>query len=169
MFAEGNWWPQSSYKAAVPNLFGTRDQFRGRQFFHESGCEGMVSGWFKCVTFIVCFVKVKVTQSFVTFCNPMDCSLPGSSVHGILQARILKWVAIPFSRGSSQPRNRTQISHIAGRFFTILATRKVWLCTLFLFLLHQLHFRSSGIRSLRTPAIKHSKKKSRVEPKWLQF
>ena len=49
---------------------------------------------------------------------------PDSSVHGILQARILEWVAIPFSRGSSQPRDRTQVSHIAGRFFTIWATRE---------------------------------------------
>ena len=50
--------------------------------------------------------------------------LPGSSVHGILQARILEWVAIPFPRGSSQPRDRIQISLIAGRFFTIWATRE---------------------------------------------
>ena len=49
----------------------------------------------------------------------MDYSPPGSSVHGILQARILEWVAIPFSRGSSQPRDRTQVSHIAGGFFTV--------------------------------------------------
>ena len=54
--------------------------------------------------------------------NPMDCGLPGSSVHGILQARRLEWVAIPFPRGSSQPRDWTQVSHIAGRFFTIWAT-----------------------------------------------
>ena len=46
------------------------------------------------------------------------CSLPGSPVHGILQARILEWVTVPFSRGSSQPRDQTQVSHIAGRFFT---------------------------------------------------
>ena len=52
------------------------------------------------------------TQSRLTPCNPMDCSPPGSSVHGILQARILEWVAIPSSRGSSQPRNRTGISCI---------------------------------------------------------
>ena len=51
-------------------------------------------------------------------------SLPGFSVHGILQARILEWVAIPFSRGSSRPRNRTQVSHIVGRFFTTWATRQ---------------------------------------------
>ena len=45
--------------------------------------------------------KVKVSLSCLTLCDPMDCSLPGSSVHGILQARMLEWVAIPFSRGSS--------------------------------------------------------------------
>ena len=49
---------------------------------------------------------------------PMDCNPPSSSVHGILQARILEWVAIPFSRGSSQPRDRTQVSGTAGTFFT---------------------------------------------------
>ena len=54
--------------------------------------------------------------------QPMDWGLPGSSVHGILQARILESVAIPFSRGSSQARDRTQVSHIAGKFFTIWAT-----------------------------------------------
>ena len=54
---------------------------------------------------------------------PMGCSPPGSSVHGILQARVLEWVAMSSSRGSSQPRDQTQVSHIAGRFFTIWATR----------------------------------------------
>ena len=63
-------------------------------------------------------VKVLVIQSCPTSCNPMDCSLPGSPVHGILQARILEWVAVPFSRVSSQPKDRTQVSHIAIRFFT---------------------------------------------------
>ena len=53
-----------------------------------------------------------------TLCNPVDCSLPRSSVHGILQAKILEWVAMPSSRGSSQLRDQTQASHIAGRFFT---------------------------------------------------
>ena len=58
---------------------------------------------------------MKVKESEVvcqTFCNPMDCSLPGSSVHGIFQARILAWVAISLSRGSSQPRDGTSISCI---------------------------------------------------------
>ena len=54
--------------------------------------------------------------SCLTLCVPMDCSPPGSSVHGILQARILEWVAIPFSRGSSWPRDRTWVLCIAGRF-----------------------------------------------------
>ena len=52
------------------------------------------------------------------FCNPMDYSAPGSSVHGILQARRLEWVAISFSRGSFWPKNQTHVSCIAGRFFT---------------------------------------------------
>ena len=61
----------------------------------------------------------KIFWSCPTLCNLMDCSLPGSSVHGISQARIPEWVAISFFRGSSQPRDRTQVSCIAGRFFTI--------------------------------------------------
>ena len=65
-----------------------------------------------------CCLCVLVTQSCLTFWEPMDCSLTGSSVRGILQARILGWVAIPFSRGSSQPRDRTRVSCIAGGFFT---------------------------------------------------
>ena len=65
----------------------------------------------------------EVAQSCPALCNPLDCSLPGSSVHWILQARILEWVAISFSRGSSQPRNRSWVSRNTGRFFTIWATR----------------------------------------------
>ena len=57
-------------------------------------------------------------------CDPLDCCPPGSSVHGISQARILEWVAIPFSRGSSQPRAGTHVSCIAGRFFTAVPPRK---------------------------------------------
>ena len=63
----------------------------------------------------------EVAQSSPTLCNPVDCSPPGSSVHGILQARILEWVAISFSRGSSQPRDRTQVSCIKGRCFNLWA------------------------------------------------
>ena len=59
-----------------------------------------------------------------TLCHPVDCSPPGSSVHGILQARILEWTATSFSRGSSQPRDRTRVSCIAGRCFIFWATRE---------------------------------------------
>ena len=62
---------------------------------------------------------LKVAKSCLTLCDPMDCSLPSSSVHGILQARILEWVAIPFSKGSTPPRDQTWVSHIAGTFFTV--------------------------------------------------
>ena len=64
-------------------------------------------------------MKVKVAPSCPALCNPMDYT-----VHGILQAGILEWVAVPFCRGSSQPRDRTQISPIAGGFFTSWATRE---------------------------------------------
>ena len=60
---------------------------------------------------------VLVTGSYLTLCYPMDCSLPGFSVYGISQARILEWVAISFSRGSSRPRDRTHTSCIGSRFF----------------------------------------------------
>ena len=66
-----------------------------------------------------------VAQSCPTLCDPMDCSLPGSSVHGIFQARVLERVAISFSRGSSWPRGQTWISHNVGRHFTVWATREV--------------------------------------------
>ena len=68
----------------------------------------------------MCFgnLKVLAIQSCPTLCDPMDCNLPGSCVHGIFQARILEWVAILFSRGSSRPRDRTRVSCIADRFFT---------------------------------------------------
>ena len=65
-------------------------------------------------------VKVKVKSlSCVRLFDPIDCSLPGSSVHGIFQARVLEWVAISFSRGSSRPRDPTHVSRIVGRRFTI--------------------------------------------------
>ena len=70
-----------------------------------------------------------VPQLCLTLWDPMDCSPPGSSVHGILQARTLEWVAMPFSRGSSQPRDQTHvscISWITGRFFTHWATWEAW-------------------------------------------
>ena len=73
-----------------------------RDLFWDRGCSALFL-----------YVKVKVTQSCLTLCNPMDYT-----VHGILQATILEWVALLFSRESSQPRDRTQVSCIAGRFLT---------------------------------------------------
>ena len=64
-------------------------------------------------------------------CDPMDYSPPGSSVHGISQTRILEWVAISFFRGSSQPRDLTQVSYVAGRFFTTEPTGKPSVCSVF--------------------------------------
>ena len=67
----------------------------------------------------------KVAQLCLTLRDPMDCSLPGSFIHGIFQARVLEWVAISFSRGASWPRDQTQVSPIVGRHFAIWATREV--------------------------------------------
>ena len=80
-----------------------------------------------CSTFTASSFESKsvVAQLCLTFCNPMGCSLPVSSVHGILQARILVWVTTPFSKGSSWPRDQIQVSRIAGTFFIIWATREV--------------------------------------------
>ena len=72
-------------------------------------------------------------QLYLTLWDPVDCSLPGPSVHGVLQARTLEWVAVPFSRGSSWPRDRTWVSCIAGRFFTIWVTREAPLCSYHIF------------------------------------
>ena len=90
-----------------------------RVFFNE------VLLWMKWPNYLEMFCQWTEsfrTQLCLTPCDPMDCSPPGSSVHGILQARILEWVAIPFSRGSSQLRNWTKVSCIVGKFFTTWAT-----------------------------------------------
>ena len=93
-------------------------------------CAISINIWLSMVSLFSCFplrtsgfwCVVLVVQLCPTLCDPMDCSLPGSSVHGILQARILEWVAISFSGGSSWPRDWSLVSCIAGRLFTIWAT-----------------------------------------------
>ena len=72
---------------------------------------------------MACLLSCEVTQSRLTLCDPMDCSLSGPSLHGIFQAKVLEWIAISFSRGSCWPRNWTWLSRVAGRWFTIWATR----------------------------------------------
>ena len=78
------------------------------------------------MVYICICVHAKSFQSCLTLCDCMGCSPPGSSAHGVLQARILEWVAVPFSRGSSQPRDRTHVclhfSALVGRFFTTSTT-----------------------------------------------
>ena len=71
------------------------------------------------------FFFFEVAQSCPTLCDPMGYSLPRSSLHGILQGRVLEWVAISFSRGSSHLRDWTRVSHIPGRSFNLWATREV--------------------------------------------
>ena len=77
-------------------------------------------------------MKMLVTQLCPTFWDPMDCSPPGFPVHGILQARILKWLVYPFSSGSSLLKTQTRVSYIAGRFFTNWDIREahMWICPL---------------------------------------
>ena len=77
-----------------------------------------------CVCVCVC-THALVVQSCQTLWDPMDYNPLGSSVHGISQARILEWIAIPFSRGSSQPRDWTWVSYIAGGFFIVWGTREI--------------------------------------------
>ena len=88
---------------------------------------------FRCLTCNVHMLVKKCKRqslSCIWLCDPVDCSPPGSSVHGILQARILEWVAVPFSRGSSWTRGWTQVSCIAGEFFTVWATWEACLGTI---------------------------------------
>ena len=83
----------------------------------------------------------------------MDCSLPGSSVHGIFQARVLEWIAISFSRGSSQPRARTRVTRMVDRRFTVWATREVFFLNgqpLGVGKLKVLRVKFRGIKSLHT-------------------
>ena len=95
----------------------------------STGSPTHTSSLFICecgVHFSVCIHMCLVTQSCPNLCNPMDCSLPGSSIHGIILARILEQVAISFSRGSSQLRDQTWVSQIAGRLSTVWATREFY-------------------------------------------
>ena len=112
-FKSRNAWSSSreiSYQMADSVWLGLR------LWSHSQYCLGR-----KTDQLYLCKVKMLVTQSCPTPCDLVDCSPPGSSVHGILQAGILEWVAIPFSRISSRPRDWTQVSWITSRFFTVWA------------------------------------------------
>ena len=106
----------------------TRDQIANIHWIMETVREFQKNIYFCFIDYTKAFDCVKVSQSCPTLCDPKDYT-----VHGILQARILECVAILFSRGSSQPRDGTQVSHSAGRFFTSWATGEadltVWIAT----------------------------------------
>ena len=126
----------STLRKHKQNLACTRTQGKGAVTSHKTkpnlaasvGVSGGGMGWPWLATGMGLSWKEKVKVkllSRVQLCDPMDtCSLPGSSVHGIFLAGILEWVAISFSRGSSQPRDQTQISGIAGRRFNLWTTRE---------------------------------------------
>ena len=99
-------YPPIQFKSVEDHLFIHKTSFTKKKILHS---------WAVCLC-------AKSLQSCLTLCNPMNCSLP-ASVHVILQARILEWVVMLFSRGSSKTWDRTQFSHIAGGFFTVWATR----------------------------------------------
>ena len=108
-------WPTQCYKTAdSPNMkrmfkfAGTTDKKKERRRIRTVQVQ----------------IAMLFTQSCPTLCNLIDCSPPDSSVQGISQTRKLEWVAISFSRGSSLPRHWTWVSHIAGRFFIVWATRE---------------------------------------------
>ena len=84
------------------------------------------TGYWGSVCFNTFLLFCEVTQSCLTLCNPLDISLPGSSIQGIFQARILEWVAISFSRRSSWPRDWTRVSCIVGLHLTVWATRGLY-------------------------------------------
>ena len=109
-------------------------------------------------SFSVCFMCAKSLQWCLTLCNPMDCTLPGFSVHKISQARILEWVAMPFSRGSSPPRDGTHVSlcflHWQGGSLTLIPPRKPPFSMLLLLLLLS-HF--SRVRLCVTPSLGFSR------------
>ena len=88
-------------------------------------CWPFVCLWESVISGSLCAL---VMQSCPTLCNPTDCSPPSSSAHGILQARILKWTAIPFSRGSCRPRDQALFSCVVGTFFAMWATGKSFRC-----------------------------------------
>ena len=110
------------------------------------------------------------TNTWLTH-NPMDYSPPGSSVHGILQAKTLEWFAISSSRGSSRPRDQTHVSHIAGGFFTFWATREAllilktpqiaWPAWLLRWSVHSAHIEHINGKEVPSPSWQRRKPKDR--------
>ena len=108
--------------AQIPNLHSRQELSPVLTEKHVIG-EGRDKELHSSYSFVIPCYCCLIGKLCLTLCDPMDCSLPGSSVHGILQARILEWAAISFSRGSSPPRDPTCIFCTAGEFFITEATR----------------------------------------------
>ena len=124
--------PGDFYFQLKPNLTVTQNQYSSHIHFYL-GPSPQICSCLHCYLSAISLwrcnkIKRKKesedAQLCLTLCDPMDCRLPGSSVHGIFQARVLEWVTISFSRESSRPRDQTCVSCIAGRRFTIWATRE---------------------------------------------
>ena len=109
---------QQAFKLLTDHLDSSKTSLLCYVKAEENPMDG--GGWWAAVLMysIQWKVKVLVTPSCLTLCDPVDCSPPAFSFHGILQAKIPEWVPIPFSKGSFWPRDRTWISYIAGRFFS---------------------------------------------------
>ena len=105
--------PAPPAAASTPQVL-LLERLTPRDCCHTERCESE-----RQISYDVAYEESEVAQSCPTLCYPVDCSLPDSSLHGILQAGILEWVAISFSRESSQPRDQTQVSRIAGRRFNL--------------------------------------------------
>ena len=113
-FSTGSSRPKNQIKASVENIWKLKIHF---SLFYDRSMHKIIRVVFK--------VKVKSLSRVQLFCSPMDCSPPGSSVHGIFQARVLEWVAFSSSRRSSQPRDWIWVSCFGGRRFTVWATGEV--------------------------------------------
>ena len=115
---------RKSRRKFISRPWKVEEFWSGRRPPYPIPARGNVKRCFSVCLYVCMCVCVLVAQLCLTLCDSMDCSSPGSYVHRILQARILEWVAIPFSRAASQPRDGTWVSHIEGRFFTGWATRE---------------------------------------------
>ena len=121
----------------------SRKNFWSARYIKISNCSWFL--WYIYVFIVISFIvshyivlyyesESEVPQSCPTLCDPIDCSPWGSSIHGIFQARILEWVAISFSSGSSQPRDWICVSRIAGREASLIAQLIVLCCTINIFI-----------------------------------
>ena len=120
---DGSWWPTTHFVCTDQDYVSCQSNC-DLMYLYVSGRPGVLQSMGSQRVSYDWTTEGEVAQWCPTLCNPMNCSLPASSIHGIFQARILEWFAISFSRGSSWPRDWTWVFHIAGRLFTIWATRE---------------------------------------------